>query len=186
MARNGRVLVVGGGVGGLCHALGLVRRGVSATVLEADQQHTLQAPSSYIGLWSPSLDILHSHGILDGIELQYVAATSYRSVDGAVLASPSLRLDAPPMSGQPALAFLDEAALKAKLVETLESESRQGSQHGGGDEGEGRVLFGKRVKAVSPEGVLCEDGSRFDPPGLLVAADGSHSRCLSLDSGNLS
>jgi 2-polyprenyl-6-methoxyphenol hydroxylase-like FAD-dependent oxidoreductase len=63
-----RVLIVGGGIAGMCAALELRRRGVSVKLIEADAQWRVYGAG--ITISAPSLRALQSVGVLDSIVAQ--------------------------------------------------------------------------------------------------------------------
>ena len=159
-----KVMVVGGGVGGMSAALALARRGVEVELADADPHW--RAYGAGISVTGLSLRAFADLGILDEVrEKGFVGAgIRLRGADGSVIMeSPSPPPDAPPIarSGgimRPVLHEIMSQRVRAAGVRvTLGAEITQIEQHGSG------------VDVVLPDG----REARFD---LLVAADGIFSR----------
>jgi len=161
-------VVVGGGLGGLTSAL-LLSKNHAVRLVERCSRGAVPSVTKYLGIWSPALDILHAHDLLDGIPVEMVRSTSYRAVDGVTLAEPSFPLDAPRFSGQPALGFVDEGRLKDRLLQRCL------------DAGV-RCHFNTSAHTLEEGQVLCSDGESL-PADLVVVADGPHSHLKQLVRG---
>ena len=159
-----KVLVVGGGVGGMSAALALARRGVQVELADADPHW--RAYGAGISVTGLSLRAFDDLGILDEVrEHGFVGAgIRLRGADGSVIMeSPVPPADAPPIarSGgimRPALhEIMSRRVREAGVRVTLGAEITQMTQDEAG------------VQVVLPDG----REERFD---LVVAADGIFSK----------
>lgn len=155
-----KVLVVGGGVGGMSTALALARQGVDVELADADPQW--RAYGAGISVTGLSLRAFADLGILDEVrDKGFVGAgIRLRGVDGAVIMeSPVPPVDAPPVarSGgimRPVLhEIMSRRVRDAGVRVTLGAQITEIVQHAAG------------VEVALPEG----RSERFD---LVVAADG--------------
>lgn len=156
---SGKVIILGGGIGGLCASIALRRAGVHAVLYEQARQFS--EVGAGIQVWVTGMQTLRMLGVADavreaGAELHQhqflnAAGTPLYSVDLAGLAR---------KHGAPAPVMLPRSA----LIDALAT----GVDHGA-------VRLGHRVTAVAPGPdrvrVTFEDGTT-DEGDLLVAADG--------------
>jgi 2-polyprenyl-6-methoxyphenol hydroxylase-like FAD-dependent oxidoreductase len=158
-----RVVVAGGGIGGLTLARALTARGLSVRVLE-------QAPGpSEVGagitLWRNALNVLESLDLGDAVEAVAHAPESggIGLPDGRMLSVVHLE-DIPGAIRRPLLLTFHRRDLQRVLLDALP---------------EGTVEFGCRVVGYRemPNAVACEiEGRREIEADLLVGADGISSR----------
>nr|WP_166179621.1 FAD-dependent oxidoreductase [Altererythrobacter segetis] len=160
----GKVLVVGGGVGGMSTALALARRGVQVELADADRHW--RAYGAGISVTGLSLRAFADLGILDEVrEKGFVGGgIRLRGADGGVIMeTPPISAEAPPIarSGgimRPVLhEIMSRRVREAGVRVTLGAEIADFAQADGG------------VRVVFPDG----RAERFD---LVVAADGIFSK----------
>lgn len=91
MAARGRVIIVGGGIGGLCTALALRNAGIEATVYERARE--LGEIGAGISLWANAVTALRAIDLADAVLAVCVPGTSgeIRRWDGTFLAEISSR-----------------------------------------------------------------------------------------------
>ena len=158
MHPNPKVLVVGGGVGGLATAVALRKVGMEVTVLERAPR--LAAVGAGIQIAPNAIKALRELGLAERIESLGTAAETFqfRSSGGAVLVEAQVG-ELARKHGAPAV-FLSRADLLRTLFEALDEDV---------------VHFGARVESVAQDqdgvtGVLT-DGTEIRAD-LLVSADG--------------
>jgi 2-polyprenyl-6-methoxyphenol hydroxylase-like FAD-dependent oxidoreductase len=158
-----RVLVVGGGIGGMTAAIALAREGVDCTVLELEPEP--RATGVGIGLQSPPLRALQSLDLFDEVVRigRPQPVIEIAAADGTTLARvPQLNVNGP---DDPPFVNMSRSALHDLLAAAVR-------RHGVD------VRFGTTASGFTEaeDGVLAtlSDGSeeRFD---LVVGADGLHS-----------
>ena len=157
----GRVVVVGGGVGGLTAAIALVRVGVEVRVLERAPE--LREVGAGIGLWANAIHVFERLGL--GATVRGLGG---ESLGGAVLTRHGRRLTSQPAAisearpGAPTIAVL-RSDLQALLLSELPGETI-----GLGAEVTGLEMTGGRVELSLIDGdVISAD--------LVVGADGLRS-----------
>lgn len=168
MASVGNVLVVGGGIAGLCLAVGLRDRGVAVDIVEAKQEWTVYG----VGIIQQS-NVVRAMADLGIVDRYLDAAFPFEhpclyGPDGALLAKlPALRLAGPEY---PANLGVSRLALHNVLVD--ETRKRGAT-----------VTLGASVASLTPDAdgvdVVFTDGrsGRYD---LVVGADGLYSRVREL------
>ena len=158
-----RVLIIGGGIGGMTTAIALARRGVTCTVVEA--QAEWRASGVGIGLQSPPLRALKALGLFEAVlrigrPQPTIAITR---ADGTLLARiPQVNVNGP---DDPPFVNMSRMALHDLLVDAVR-------EHGV-EVRLGCTATGLRETADGVEATLTGGRTaRFD---LVVAADGLHS-----------
>jgi 2-polyprenyl-6-methoxyphenol hydroxylase-like FAD-dependent oxidoreductase len=160
----GKVLVIGGGVGGMSAALALARRGAAVELADADPQW--RAYGAGISVTGLSLRAFDDLGILDEVrDKGFVGAgIRLRGVDGSVIMeTPPLAPDAPPVARSGGI-------MRPVLHEIMSRKVRESGI---------RVTLGAEIAGFEQDAdgvtVALPDGrsERFD---LVVAADGIFSR----------
>ena len=121
-----RVLVVGGGIGGLTTAIALRRKGHVVTLIEKrgrlkSLSDNMRKTTKYVGLWSPSLKCLHSLDVYDKIinDLEFVGKSGYKDPTGRWLMNPKVGLTNTPLQGSKSasLGFINEDLLMNVLTD---------------------------------------------------------------------
>lgn len=158
MAKVERVLIVGGGIGGLCAAIALRTAGFDAEVFE--QAPELREVGAGVGLWSNALESLDQLGVGDEIRR---ASRPLRTMAGANSSGKtltSLDLDElGPDFAQAACHVVLRPTLLAALARRLPAAA---------------VRTGRRAIAFE-DGVLRFDDGAIEKAQLVVGADGLHS-----------
>lgn len=164
---TGRVVIVGGGIGGLAAALALLARGVEAVVLE--QVPELREVGAGVQLSPNAMRVLAALGVDEAVRALAVAPEALEMRDGRSGA----RLFAIPAGaamerryGAPYLNIL-RADLHRTLAEALSARAP------------GALRLGRRGESwlSGPDGVEVVDASGDRVEGaVLIAADGLHSR----------
>jgi 2-polyprenyl-6-methoxyphenol hydroxylase-like FAD-dependent oxidoreductase len=158
----GRVLVAGGGIGGLTLAHGLARRGVEVQVYEADEDVDVRTQGYRIGLGPRAFEILSAH--LPERLSALVTATSGGLTGPGLMFDDQLNLLDDDMEGPPPEAMaIDRQVFRQTLLTGL------------GD----RIHYGKRLTGFTEEPggpvvAAFADGSSASG-GVLVGADGGGS-----------
>jgi len=163
MAGIGRVLVVGGGIGGMTAAVALARQGIEAEIVEVRADWTVYG----VGIIQPSnaLRALDSLGLARACLEAGAGLPGWRicAADGSVLAEvPNRNVAA---EGFPPINGISRSALHRILVDAVRAAGV-------------RVRLGVAVEALADNGeqahVVFSDGSadRYD---LVVGADGAYS-----------
>ena len=162
MARIGRILVLGGGIGGLSAAIALRIAGFEADVFE--QSPELREAGAGVGLWSNAMASLEQLGVADAVRRR---STPLRTVAGANAHGETLsmlRLDALGSEFASAACFV---VLRPELLAALAERVPKQCVHT--NRRAVRVeRLADRVRVHFEEGSV-EEGE------LLVAADGLHS-----------
>ncbi|MGK5115069.1 FAD-dependent monooxygenase [Geodermatophilus sp. CPCC 205506] len=161
------VVVVGGGPVGLAGALGLARRGVDVTVLEAGLSASFG--SRAICLSRHSLEVLARLGVGDAVQRTALAWTGGRSFAGAgeVL---SFRMPHGAADVRPPMVNISQSEVEEVLAGALDGAPTA------------RVRWGSRVTGVRPGADAVEldvetpAGPRVLRASWVVAADGARSR----------
>lgn len=164
---NDRVVIVGGGIGGMAAALALARAGVSIDVLEQSAQWAEVGAGLQLG--PNAVRVLSHWGLMNDLQVCAAFPTDLRVRD-AHSAKELGRLKLGPMAwaryGQP-YATLHRADLHRMLVEAVQ---RRGGV---------RVHLGSRVSAYEATAdevrVRCEDGNTLEA-AALIGCDGLWSR----------
>ncbi|PAP75051.1 FAD-dependent monooxygenase [Rubrivirga marina] len=155
-----RVLVVGGGIGGLAVAVGLRRAGLPVEVAEAAP--ALEPVGAGIVLWPNALHALDRLGLGAAVR-----AVSQPSAGGAIWTP----------DGRP-LVRVDPEALAARLGEAPRAIHRADLQAVLADAFDGPLHLGARVIGIEDEGkrvrVRVADDREFEAD-VLIGADGLHS-----------
>jgi 2-polyprenyl-6-methoxyphenol hydroxylase-like FAD-dependent oxidoreductase len=160
-----KVLVVGGGIGGLALAGALGRRGVEVDVV--DDQPEWAIARSGIALQAPALRALAALGLLDAAVEAGFGMTAFRYHDGAgTLRATS---DLPRLAGpdQPGTVGIMRGALHAILLDAAQAAGA-------------RVRLGTTARTLAADGAAeLSDGTgaRYD---VVVGADGIRSRVREL------
>jgi 2-polyprenyl-6-methoxyphenol hydroxylase-like FAD-dependent oxidoreductase len=160
----GKVLVIGGGVGGMSAALALARRGVEVELADADPQW--RSSGAGISITGPSLRAFDDLGIFDEIrEKGFVGAgVRIRKADGtAIMTTPPVPLDAPPIA-------YGGGIMRPVLHEIMSSRVRAAGI---------RVTLGAEITGLSQDvdGVdVAFPDDRTDRFDLVVGADGIFSK----------
>ncbi|MEO8904497.1 MAG: FAD-dependent monooxygenase [Polyangiaceae bacterium] len=159
MVEVGRILVLGGGIGGLSTAIALRSAGFHAEVFE--QSSELREAGAGVGLWSNAM------ASLDQLGVSIRGSRPLRTVTGANARGKELsltRLDTlGPDFASAACFVVLRPALLAALAERLPKEVIHTSS---------RAL---RVEALEGRVRLHLEGGRIEDGDLLVGADGLHS-----------
>jgi salicylate hydroxylase len=155
-----RVAIAGGGLGGLCATLALLRAGVE-DVRAFEQQAALGEIGAGIQIAPNAVRVLRRLGVeLDGVAVPLEVAWEFRRwEDGRVLFSQRYGAEGEARYGAPYL-----AVHRAHLLDAIAA--RIGGEH---------VVLGRRVVGATVDGELTfADGAteRFD---VVVGADGIHS-----------
>lgn len=158
-----KVLIVGGGIGGLTTALALQARGIDYTILE--QSSELREVGAGITLWANAVKVLDQIGFGVGAKIRALkpeqVPTAMRDHHGRILAE----IDAGGMErafGAPAVA-LHRADLLRLLAEPIDAK---------------RLVLGARCATIESDAtkvkVVCANG-HVESGDALVGADGFHS-----------
>jgi len=164
MAMIGKVLVVGGGVGGMSAALALARKGVQVELADADPHW--RAYGAGISVTGLSLRAFADLGILDEVrEKGFVGGgIRLRRPDGGVIMeTPPIAADAPPVARSGGI-------MRPVLHEIMSASVRQAGV---------RVTLGAEITdfAQVPDGVdVTFPGGRQERFDLVVGADGIFSK----------
>jgi 2-polyprenyl-6-methoxyphenol hydroxylase-like FAD-dependent oxidoreductase len=164
MAMIGKVLVVGGGVGGMSAALALARKGVEVELVDADPHW--RAYGAGISVTGLSLRAFADLGILDEVrEKGFVGGgIRLRRPDGGVIMeTPPIPADAPPVARSGGI-------MRPVLHEIMSASVRQAGV---------RVTLGAEITdfAQVPDGVdVTFPGGRQERFDLVVGADGIFSK----------
>jgi 2-polyprenyl-6-methoxyphenol hydroxylase-like FAD-dependent oxidoreductase len=121
MPKRGRILIAGGGIGGLAAAIALSRRGLAATVLE--RTNFAEETGAGIQLGPNATRVLRGLGVLDAIETRAVrpeAIALFDGVSGRRLATVPLGAVVEERYGAPYLT-LHRADLHAALLSVCQS-----------------------------------------------------------------
>ena len=163
MAGIGKVLIAGGGIGGLTLGIALGQRGIECEILEMKKQHSVLG----VGIIQPGnvLRALRTLGVLDRCLAAGFPANErrYHDNEGRLLvASPAGRIAGPET---PAISSLPRVALHRIL---LDAASRAGAKVSMGTTLAGFTDTGEAIEATLSDGldIRCD---------LLVAADGIRS-----------
>ena len=159
-----RVLIVGGGIGGLALAGALGRRGVEVDVVDNQPEWAISRVG--IALQAPALRALAALGLLDAVVEQGFGMTSFRYHDAT--STKRAETELPRLAGpeQPGTVGILRGPLHAILL-------------GAAQDAGAEVRLGTTVQAFDGPEVELSDGTsgRYD---LLVGADGIRSRIREL------
>lgn len=160
---NGKVIIIGGGIGGLCAAIALRRAGIQVVVYEQAEQFS--EIGAGIQVWVKGMQALRLLGVAETVREAGAEVRQHRffNADGAPLYSADLASLARE-HGAPAPVMIARSA----LIEALAS----------GVDTDHTVRFGHRVTTVEQDGDKVRvrfAGGGSDEADLLIAADGINS-----------
>jgi 2-polyprenyl-6-methoxyphenol hydroxylase-like FAD-dependent oxidoreductase len=162
MAKLGRILVLGGGIGGLSSAIALRVAGFRVEVFE--QSAELREAGAGVGLWSNAMASLQQLGVGDAIRASCVPLRTLAgsNAQGRNLSLITLEALGPEFASAACFVVL-RPVLLAALADRLPKECI----HTGS-----RVT---RVEVLDDRVRLHLEGERFEDGDLLIGADGLHS-----------
>jgi 2-polyprenyl-6-methoxyphenol hydroxylase-like FAD-dependent oxidoreductase len=159
-----RVLIVGGGIGGLALAGALGRRGVEVHVVDNQPEWAISRVG--IALQAPALRALRALGLLDAVVAQGFGMTAFRYHDAT--STKRAETELPRLVGpeHPGTVGILRGPLHAILLDAAQTADVD-------------VRLGTTVQSLDGPEVECSDGTsgRYD---LLVGADGIRSRIREL------
>ena len=163
------IIIIGGGVVGLCAALAFERRDYSVIVLDARDFEVVPENSRVYALNQTSQDLLVHLGVWENLEHSQV--TTYQGMHiWDALNKESLDFDAR-MVGQPSLGvMIDEATLKSALYKTLSTSGVQLMAHSSVESVDfiiGGVKIGTKNKFWLSKWIIVADGSQSSICKLL-------------------
>lgn len=156
-----RAIIIGGGIGGLCTAIGLRQSGIEAVVYE--QAEKISAVGAGLTLWANAIKSLRKLGVADKVLAagSKIERAEIKTANGKVL-SKSVMGEFEELFGDPTVA-IHRADLHNILLSVLPAETLH--------EGARCVGFEERAERVT---VKFADG-RTDEGDLLIGTDGIHS-----------
>ncbi|WP_147915243.1 FAD-dependent monooxygenase [Ruania zhangjianzhongii] len=160
---TGKIIVIGGGIGGLCAAIALRRAGIQVVVYEQAEQFS--EIGAGIQVWVKGMQALRLLGVADAVRAAGAEVHQHQffNADGVPLYSADLAALARD-TGAPAPVMIARSALIDALATGIDADES--------------VRFGHRVSAVqqSDDKVRVEfAGGGSDEADLVVAADGINS-----------
>lgn len=168
MTKPARVLIIGGGIGGLSAAIALQRKGMQAVVIEKNPEWSVYG----VGIIQPSnaLRALHSIGLEEACVAQGRGFLGWRFCDSEGNKMPEVASTKVAGPGFPPVNGITRSALHRILTEKTiaqGTEVKLGVEANGWQEGAGGI------------GVSFSDGSSGDFD-LVIGADGAHSKTRSM------
>ena len=156
-----KIIIIGGGIGGLCAAIALKKNGFEVTVYEKVRK--LGEVGAGLTLWSNALKVLRELGVADAVICagSKVSRSQIRASNGDMLYNARMA-EMEVQYGEPVVA-IHRAALHEILINALKLNTLK--------LGVGFVKFEQDEKGVT----VYFDNGEFDIADLLIGADGVHS-----------